>query len=160
MISDLGANMRISGADEQLLKEIQRDAALSLAQLSERCGMAQSTVWRRMQEFEANGLITARVALLDPAKLGCKLCVLASITLRDHAEETVSGFARLIEGHPEIVECYATSGTADYQLKIRVSDVEAYEAFMTHTLLRNTIVREVHSSFVLKELKSTTELPI
>lgn len=152
--------MRISGTDEQLLKEIQRDAALSLAQLSERCGMAQSTVWRRMQEFEANGLITARVALLDPAKLGCKLCVLASITLRDHAEETVSGFARLIEGHPEIVECYATSGTADYQLKIRVSDVEAYEAFMTHTLLRNTIVREVHSSFVLKELKSTTELPI
>ncbi|WP_299779737.1 Lrp/AsnC family transcriptional regulator [uncultured Roseobacter sp.] len=152
--------MKISGTDEHLLKEIQRDAALSLAQLSERCGMAQSTVWRRMQEFEANGLITARVALLDPAKLGCKLCVLASITLRDHAEKTVSGFASLIEGHPEIVECYATSGTADYQLKIRVSDVEAYETFMTHTLLRNTIVREVHSSFVLKELKSTTELPI
>ena len=122
--------------------------------------MAQSTVWRRVQEFESHGLITARVALLDPARLGCKLCVLASITLRDHAEETVSGFARLIEGHPEIVECYATSGTADYQLKIRVADVEAYERFMTHTLLRNTIVREVHSSFVLKELKSTTELPI
>lgn len=160
MISNLSANMKISGTDAQLLKEIQRDAALSLAQLSERCGMAQSTVWRRMQEFEANGLIMARVALLDPAKLGCKLCVLASITLRDHAEETVSGFARLIEGHPEIVECYATSGTADYQLKIRVADVEAYEAFMTHTLLRNTIVREVHSSFVLKDLKSTTELPI
>ncbi|MEM9636907.1 MAG: Lrp/AsnC family transcriptional regulator [Pseudomonadota bacterium] len=152
--------MKISTADRALLREIQRDSALSLAQLSDRCGMAQSTVWRRVQEFESHGLITARVALLDPARLGCKLCVLASITLRDHAEETVSGFARLIEGHPEIVECYATSGTADYQLKIRVADVEAYERFMTHTLLRNTIVREVHSSFVLKELKSTTELPI
>lgn len=152
--------MKISVSDEGLLREIQRDAGLSLAQLAELCSMAQSTVWRRMQEFDAAGLITARVALLDPALIGCKLCVLASITLRDHAEETVAGFARLIEGHPEIVECYATSGTADYQLKIRVADVEAYEGFMTHTLLRNKIVREVHSSFVLKELKSTTELPI
>lgn len=152
--------MEFSLNDQQLLREIQRDGSLSLAQLAERCGMAQSTVWRRMQEFEATGLITARVALLEPAKIGCKLCVLASITLRDHAEKTVSGFARLIEGHPEIVECYATSGSADYQLKIRVYDVEAYETFMTHTLLRNEIVRGVQSSFVLKELKSTTELPI
>lgn len=122
--------------------------------------MAQSTVWRRIQEFERAGLITARVALLDPALVSCKLCVLAAITLRDHAEQTVAGFAQLIEGHPEIVECYATSGGADYQLKIRVEDVEAYERFMTHTLLRNEIVSGVQSSFVLKELKSTTELPI
>lgn len=152
--------MKMSTSDKVLLREIQRNAALSLSQLSEKCGMAQSTVWRRMQDFESNGLIMARVALLDPARIGCKLCVLASISLRDHAEKTVSGFAQLIEGHPEIVECYATSGTADYQLKIRVDDVEAYERFMTHTLLRNVFVREVHSSFVLKELKSTTELPI
>ncbi|MBW4706526.1 Lrp/AsnC family transcriptional regulator [Roseobacter sp. YSTF-M11] len=152
--------MKISNSDRQLLREIQRDSSLSLAQLAERCGMAQSTVWRRLQEFENASLITARVALLDPAQVECKLCVLASITLTDHSEKTVSGFARLIEGHPEIVECFATSGKADYQMKIRVTDVEAYEYFMTHTLLRNAIVREVHSSFVLKELKSTTELPI
>lgn len=152
--------MKLSPMDQQLLRELQRDASLSLAQLAERCGMAQSTVWRRIQEFDRAGMIAARVALLDPSKAGCKLCVLATITLRDHAESTVTGFAQLIEGHPEIVECYATSGSADYQLKIRVEDVEAYESFMTHTLLRNEIVRGVQSSFVLKELKSTTELPI
>ncbi|WP_298915557.1 Lrp/AsnC family transcriptional regulator [uncultured Roseobacter sp.] len=152
--------MKISASDQRLLREIQRDSGLSLAQLAERCSMAQSTVWRRLQEFESAKLIRARVALLDPNQLGCKLSVLAAITLTDHSEKTVSGFASLIEGHPEIVECYATSGKADYQLKIRVADVEAYESFMTHTLLRNAIVREVHSSFVLKELKSTTELPL
>jgi Lrp/AsnC family transcriptional regulator len=82
------------------------------------------------------------------------------VTLRDHAEETVAGFARLLHGHPEIVECLATSGQADYHLKIRVADVEAYEGFMTRTLLRSDLVQSVHSSFVLKELKATTELPI
>ena len=150
----------LSDPDRALLREIQRDSSQSLAQLSERCGMAQSTVWRKLQEFESKGVIMSRVALLDARKVGCKLMVLASITLTDHAEKTVSGFARLIEGHPEIVECLATSGAADYRLKIRVADVEAYEHFMTHTLLRSPFVREVHSSFVLKELKSTTEVPI
>ena len=142
------------------MRELQRDTSQSLAVLAERCGMAQSTLWRKVQELEAAGVIVRRVALLDPGKIGCKLMVLAAITLRDHAEETVAGFARLIEGHPEIIECLATSGTADYSLKIRVADVEAYERFMTHTLLRSAFVREVHSSFVLKELKSTTELPL
>lgn len=122
--------------------------------------MAQSTVWRKLQELEAAGVIRGRVALLDPGKVGCKLTVLASITLSDHAEQTVNGFAGLIRGHPEIVECLATAGDADYQLKVRVRDVEAYESFMTHTLLRSPFVRSVHSSFVLKELKSTTELPL
>ncbi|XDA98616.1 Lrp/AsnC family transcriptional regulator [Sulfitobacter sp. LCG007] len=152
--------MEFSDPERRLLREIQRDSSLSLAQLTERCGMAQSTVWRRLQDFEASGLIRARVALLDPARAGCKLTVLAAISLADHAEATVAGFARLIDGHPEIVECLATSGGADYQLKIRVADVEAYERFMSQVLLRSSNVREVHSSFVLKELKSTTEVPI
>ncbi len=152
--------MKFSEPETRLLREIQRDASLSLAELATRCGMAQSTVWRKLQEFDNAGLVRARVALLDPAKAGCKLTVMASISLQDHAEETVTGFARLIEGQPSIVECMATSGAADYMLKIRVKDVEAYERFMTNTLLRSPFVREVHSSFVLKELKSTTEIPI
>ncbi len=122
--------------------------------------MAQSTLWRKVQEFEAAGLIRGRVALLDPARAGCKLTVLAAVSLRDHKEETVAGFAQLIHRHGEVVECFATSGAMDYWLKIRVADVEAYEAFMTHSLLRSPHVRELHSTFVLKELKATTELPL
>ncbi len=152
--------MEFSAQETRLLKEIQRDTTQSLARLADLCGMAQSTVWRKLQEFEALGLVRARVALLDPGKAGCKLLVLASVSIRDHAEATVVAFARLIHHHPEIVECFATSGAADYFLKIRVADVETYERFMTQALLRSDIVREVHSSFVLKELKATTELPL
>ena len=122
--------------------------------------MAQSTLWRKIQELEAAGVITQRVALLDAGKVGCKLTVLASITLVDHNEATVQGFQRLIETQAEVTECFSTSGQADYSLKIRVVDVEAYEAFMTHTLLRSNYVREVQSSFVLKELKHTTAQPL
>lgn len=122
--------------------------------------MAQSTLWRKLQEFDKRGVVAARVALLDAGKVGCGLTVLAAVTLKDHDQGTVDGFARLIRGHPEISECLATSGEADYHLKIRVADVAAYERFMTHTLLRSSLVQTVQSSFVLKELKATTEVPV
>ncbi|MEM1064479.1 MAG: Lrp/AsnC family transcriptional regulator [Pseudomonadota bacterium] len=152
--------MEHSGPEKSLLRELQRDCSISLATLAERCGMSQSTVWRKIQEFEATGLLRARVALLDPAKLGPKLAVLASVSLEDHSEAAIDTFTRLVSEHPEIMECHAVSGSADYILKVRVADVEAYERFMTVTLLRNPVVRAVQSSFVLREIKSTTELPI
>ena len=152
--------MRISPIDIRILDVIQSNCSLSTAKLANHLNMAQSTLWRKIQELEAAGVITARVALLDPVQVGCKLTVLAAITLTDHSEATVTGFQKLIERRPEVTECFATSGTADYSMKIRVADVEAYETFMTQTLLRSSYVRELQSSFVLKELKHTTALPL
>ena len=152
--------MKLSDPEKMLLREIQQDASASLSALAHSCGMAQSTVWRKLQDFEAAGLIRARVALLDPAKAGVKLCIFAQITLEDHSEEAVEGFARIIRSHPNILEAHSLSGTADYILKIRAADVEDYEHFMSHTLLRSPYVRSVVSSFSLRELKHTTELPL
>jgi Lrp/AsnC family transcriptional regulator len=152
--------VEFSEPDIRLLMEVQRDSDRSLAEIAEVVGMAQSTVWRKLQEFQARGVIRGRVALLDPAKVGCGLTVLASVSLEDHAEEHVSGFVRLIGTLPEVSECLAVSGEADYVLKVRVADVAAYERFMTARLLRSSFVRSVQSSFVLKEIKATTELPI
>jgi len=152
--------MKISDQDRAILGEIQRDSDQSLAALSERLGIAQSTLWRRMNDLAASNVILRRVAVLDPAKVGAGLCVLAQITLEDHTEDTVEGFSRMVELRPEILECHKISGGADYNLKVRVADVAAYEEFQTRHLLRSPWVRSVQSSFVLNEVKATTELPL
>lgn len=152
--------MKLSDQEIAILRELQRDASLSLAELSERSAMAQSTLWRKLQDLEASGVITSRVAILDPAKVDAKLCVLASVSLHDHTEEAVNAFTSLVRRHPQIMECQKVSGEADYMLKIRTTDVEAYEQFMSHNLLRNPFIRSVTSSFVLKDVKSTTALPL
>ena len=152
--------MKLSDQDRHLLQAMQTDASLSLAQLAEACGMATSTVWRRVQDFEGAGLITGRVALLDPKLAGVGLCVFATVRLNDHAEGAIAAFGRIVATHPEILEAHAITGTADYLLKIRCADVESYEHFMSHTLLRATEVKSVHSSFSLKALKYTTALPL
>lgn len=142
------------------MREIQRDCDQSLAVLSERLGMAQSTIWRRLNELQKAGVIRRRVALLEPRKVGAGLCVLALVTLEDHGEAAVAGFTQMLESHPEIMECHKVSGAADYILKVRVEDVEAYEAFQSRHLLRSPWVRSVQSSFVLREVKATTEVPL
>lgn len=144
----------------KLLQLVQADSGLSLAELSEKAGVSQSSAWRKLQDLEADGVIRKRVTLLDPAKLDLKLCVIAHVTLEDHHEEAVASLATVVRERPEIMECYALSGTFDYMLKIRTRDVESYEAFMTRYIMRNPHVRTVVSSFVLRELKFSTELPI
>lgn len=152
--------MELSDQDRRILRELQRDASQSLAKLAETTNTAQSTLWRRINDLDASGVLKARVALVEPAHVGAKLCVLAMVTLEDHSEEAVDAFARMVETHPEIQECHKVSGLADYMLKIRAADVEAYEAFQTRYLLRSPWVRSVQSSFVLKEVKATTEVPV
>lgn len=152
--------MKISDHDRRLLAALQRDASLSLSALSEKIGMAQSTLWRRINELEKTGVIRGRVSLVDPARVGAKLCVFAQVSLEDHSEESIEGFTRLVSLEPRIMECHKVSGMADYVLKIRAEDVEAYEEFQTRVLLRSHYVRSVQSSFVLKEVKATTEVPV
>lgn len=152
--------MKLTDPERSLLMELQSDAAQPLAALGRKVGMAQSTVSRKLQEFEAAGLVRGRVVLLDPGKAGVALCVFASVSLEDHSEAAVRDFASVVAAHPEILECHAVSGTSDYILKIRVADVQAYERFMTHVLLRNPHVRSVVSSFSLREIKYATALPL
>lgn len=152
--------MEFSDHEKAILREMQADASRPLAELSARTGIAPSTLWRKVNELEAAGVIRARVALLDPAKVGAKLCVLAQISLADHSEASVAGFTALVRRLPEVLECHSLSGQADYMLKVRVRDVEAYESFMSYNLLRSPFVRAVVSSFVLKEIKATTALPL
>ncbi|MFN3642537.1 MAG: Lrp/AsnC family transcriptional regulator [Gemmobacter sp.] len=152
--------MEFSEQDRRILRALQRDAAEPLGRLAERLGMAQSTLWRRIQALDASGVIRGRVALLDPGRAGAGMMVLVQVHLSDHSEASVAAFAALVNRCPEILECQAVTGGADYHLKVRVPDVAAYEAFMSRNLLRAPQVRSVTSSIVLREIKATTELPL
>ena len=152
--------MTLPNKDSAILAEIQRDATLSLQALAERVGQSQSTVWRRLQDLEAAGVVKGRVALVDPARVDLKVCVITNVTLASHSEEATDAFQALVAERPEIMECYTISGAYDYMLKVRCRDVEAYEAFLMRHLLRNPHVASVASGFTLRELKYTTALPL
>jgi Lrp/AsnC family transcriptional regulator len=152
-------SLSLDRIDLRLLGELQRDANLSLDALSERVNLSRNALWRRIQRLEEAGIIRARVALLDPAKLGLALTVLIVIRAGRHSADWAENFRRVIAETPEITGAYRTAGEIDYILRARVPDVAAYDR-LYQRLIARVDMTDVSASFVMEELKETHETPL
>ncbi|MHB1203024.1 MAG: Lrp/AsnC family transcriptional regulator [Acidithiobacillus sp.] len=147
--------------DRRILEELQRDGGLSNQELADRIGLSASPCSRRVHALEESGLIMRRVALLDRQKLGLSLTALVHISMDLHTPERFAVFEEKIRGYREVLECYLITGQkADFQLKVVVSDMDHFQEFLLNRLTRIEGVTGVHSSFVLRRVVDTTELPI
>ena len=147
--------------DRRILEELQRDGGLSNQELAERVGLSASPCSRRVRALEEAGIILRRVTLLDRRKLGLSLTVLVHISMDRHTPERFSAFEREVLTYPEVQSCYIITGQeADYQLVVVVPDMDHYQEFLLNRLTRIEGVTGVHSSFVLRRVLDSTELPL
>ena len=146
--------------DTLLLTELQRDARQTVQQLAAAAGLSSTPCWTRVKEMEASGIIRGYTALVDREKVGLSLCVLAEVNLTRHNEDDVRRFEQAVADAPQIVSCYATTGQADYVIKVLVPDIKSYESFLHDTAFKLPGVTHVRSSVVLKEVKAETRLPL
>ena len=149
----------LSSKDQQLLSELQRDSRLTMQELSERVGMSTSACWRRIKALENDGTISRYAVIVDPQKAGFGLSSMVHISLARHEQQNVDNFVREVSRHPEVLECFATSGEADFHLRVVVADMDAYNAFLDDFIFKLPGVSQVRSNIVLKEIKSDTALP-
>lgn len=146
--------------DLSLLRELQRDGTLSTAELGKRVGLSASPCWRRVKRLEEGGVIRGRVAVLDPAALGLDLSAFALITLSRHVDEDIDAFHEALARAPEVTSCYAVTGAVDFIVTVMVPDMAGYERFLRTRLLHLTMIRSINTSFVLREVKASTALPL
>ena len=145
--------------DRRILSTLQADASLSVADVAERVGLSTTPCWRRIQRLEADGVIGARVALLDRRKLNVGVTVFVSVRTNQHDLAWLESFAAAVRDIPEVVEFYRMSGDVDYLLKIVVPDIEAYDA-VYKDLIRRVTLADVSSAFAMEQIKYTTALPL
>ena len=145
--------------DRLLLAELQRDSRLTMQQLALRVGMSASACWRRVRSLEESGVIERYAALVNPRKAGFALSSMTLVSLARHEEKNVENFVREVKQHPEVLECFATSGEADFHLRVVVEDMDAYNQFLDDFIFRLPGVSQVRSNIVLKEIKADTALP-
>jgi Lrp/AsnC family leucine-responsive transcriptional regulator len=146
--------------DIALLSELQRDSRQTVQQLADAAGLSSTPCWKRVKEMEASGIIRGYTALVDREKVGLTLAVLAEVNLTRHNEDDVRRFERAVADCAQIVSCYATTGQADYVMKVLVPDIKSYESFLHETAFKLPGVTHVRSSVVLKEVKAETRLPL
>jgi Lrp/AsnC family transcriptional regulator len=145
--------------DRKIVAQLMRDATLPIAQIADKAGLSQTPAWKRIQKLEASGVLTARVALADPAKLGFGLTVFVGIEAPDHSPDWRESFARSVEGIPEIMEVYRMAGELDYLLRVSVPDMAAYDAL--YKKLTDTVpIKNVTSHFAMERMKFTTAYPL
>ncbi len=145
--------------DRKIIAVVQEDASLSVAEIGQRVGLSSTPCWKRLQKLEAEGVITGRVALIDPEKIGLGITVFVSIETGDHSEEWLARFAELVSAMPEVMEFYRMAGDVDYMLRVVVRDMQSYDTFYKK-LIAAVPLKNVTSRFAMERIKSTTALPI
>ncbi len=150
----------LSKTDKKILNELQNNCALTNAGLARKVGLSTAPCWRRVKRLEDRGIITRRVALVDPKKLDLDIIVYASVKLSSHTEEALEIFEGTIITYPEVTECYTISGSMDYMLRVITRDMQTYEDFLRKKLLKMDMVKEVHSRFAVTKIKYTTSIPL
>lgn len=152
-------NEILDGVDRRILRELQADATIPIADLADRVGLSQTPCWKRVKRLTDAGIIERRVALLDRDKLDLGLVVFVAIKTSRHDQDWLDAFARGAAALPEVVEFYRMSGETDYLLKVIVSDIAAYDRFYKR-LIATAPLGDVSSSFAMEQIKFTTALPV
>ncbi|TDI93737.1 MAG: Lrp/AsnC family transcriptional regulator [Gammaproteobacteria bacterium] len=146
--------------DLKILAELQRDADQSMQELGDKVGLSHTPCWRRVKRLEEQGVIRRRVTLLNAEQLRVSVNVFVNVTLRRHQENALNRFEDAVLDIPEVVECYTVSGDTDFLLRVLVENVTAYEHLLKRTLVHLPEVGNLSSTFALRQVKYTTELPL
>jgi Lrp/AsnC family transcriptional regulator len=149
----------IDNIDRSILRFLQQDATLSVDEISEKVSLSRNACWRRVKQLETAGVITDRVALVDPAAVGCPLTAMVLIRTNAHEADWITKFRKTLNSMPEVVGAYRMTGDLDYVLRVRIADVPAYDAFYKR-LTSQISVSDISASFVMEEIKETTAVPL
>ena len=149
----------IDPLDGRLLLQLQQDSRQSNQQLADSVGMSTSACWRKVAALETSGVIARYTALVDREKAGFAMSAILHVSLDRHDEQFVSQFVLRVQRRAEVLECFATTGDADFHLRVVVSDMAAYNRFLDEFMFRIPGVRHVRTNVILKEIKYDVTLP-
>ena len=153
--------MVVDSFDRQILRVLQQDGRISNQDLADRIGLSPSPCLRRVRALEDAGLIRAYRALLDAKKLGLSLMALIGISMDKHTPERFEHFENEISQFSEVQECLLITGQdADYQIKVIVRDMDAFQELLLNRINRIQGVTGVHSSFVLRRVVDKMSVPV
>ncbi|WP_257557203.1 Lrp/AsnC family transcriptional regulator [Sphingobium sp. CFD-2] len=152
-------NYQTDAIDRRILEVLQANGRISNQELSEQVGLSPSPCLRRVRQLEAEGVVERYVALVDPEAVGLSVTAFVRVRLDQQDDRHLAIFESAVTEFQEVMECYLMSGEADYQLRVLVRSLGAFEDFLRHRLTKVPGVANVTTSFALRPVIYKTELP-
>jgi len=150
------SNCKIDQIDAKLIELLQEDSSQTVKQLSAQLNLSNTPVYERIKKLEKSGVIEKYSAKINPKKIGKELLVFTNVSLKEHSKTFLLNFEDKVKQLDEVIECYHVSGEYDYLLKVLVKNMQDYRSFLTETLARIENIGNVHTSFVVSEIKKDT----
>ena len=146
--------------DLAILQELQADARLTNAELAQRVGLSAAPCWRRVRALEEAGFIRGYHAEIDRHRIGLGVLAFVRLDAERISAERTREMEDAIRQVPEIVSCHYISGTGTFELQVVARDLESFSLFARKVLMNLPNVKEMHTSFSLGEVKSSSALPL
>ncbi len=145
--------------DLKILDCLQQDGEMPIRDIAEKANLSTSPCWRRIRKLESDGVIQAKVSLLNRDKLNLGVDVFVAIRTNQHNAEWTERFSKAVVSFPEVVEFYRLSGQIDYLMRVVVPNIEEFDKFYKR-LVAAVDITDVSSSFAMERIKYTTALPL
>lgn len=154
------ARVKLDNIDRKILADLQADGRITNVELARRAGISAPPCLRRVRALEEAGFIKSYRAELDPELLGFSVTVFARVGLESQAEADLKKFEELVQGWPEVRECYMLAGETDFLLKIVAKDWDAYQHFLTERLTAASPVKQVRTQLTIRTSKYEPGVPL
>ena len=151
---------QIDRIDRNILKQLQVDAAITNAELAKRVNLSPAACLRRVEKLRASGLIARTVAVLDPSRIEMTTLVIVGVVLDRSTPASFGEFESAAKEIRGCLECHLVAGEFDYFLVLRTKDIERFNRLHADQIIALPGVRQIRTFFVLKEILSTTALPL
>ena len=151
---------KLDKTDRRILDILQADGRMTNQDIAEQVGVSAAACWRRMRALEKSGVISRYTALLDRRSLDLNFCIFVHVSLSRHETRNVENFVNAIVERQEVLECHATTGDADFMLKVITADIEEYDRFLEDFVFKLPGIAQIRSNITLREIKSDTRLPV
>ncbi|CUH51439.1 Lrp/AsnC family transcriptional regulator [Shimia marina] len=145
--------------DLKIVRALQLDGRMKIGDLAEKVGLSPTPCARRLERLQNDGVITGYGARVDPRKIGLPVTIFVNVELEQQSAESVRDFERAVRAFEEVMECYLMTGSRDFLLRVVAADLEAFDAFLEHRLMRVKGVRNIGSHFALRALVRRDVLP-
>lgn len=159
-MASLDEEITLDDANRRILRILQEDGRITNQALAQRAGLSPAACFERVKRLRASGLIRQFTAILEPAAVDRALMIFIEVLLDRTTDDVFAAFAAHVRDVPDVLECHMVAGGFDYLLKVRVSDMAAYRAFLGEILAAMPGVRETRTYAVLEEVKQTSMLPL
>jgi DNA-binding Lrp family transcriptional regulator len=143
--------------DKTILRILQSDSKKTAKEIAAILNLTASPVYERIRRLEKQGFIKKYVAILDKKRIGQVVTAVCQVSMRYHNEAFIDEFEEQIQDLQEVQECYHVAGQVDFILKIHVRSLEDYHDFVRFKLSKIKNIGVLNSTFVIKEIKHTTD---